>query len=412
MSGRRLLAIGVALAAPVLAAAPVAAQLVTSPTPLANGDGKGGIRLETMAAKVKPPQPRGTVIEPCPGTNIYRVVKGVVPCPAVQPAPPIDASPFATGPSRNVHFDRQHFGVNLSGCEFADSGSLCPTAKSLGEYLDKGFTAFRVPFRGKQATNPAIIAKLVALTNAAAVRGAYVILDRHDYGAPFNAAQVPFWTALLRHFTAHDHIMVDTMNEPKGGRSYQPDANGLSFATDVNEGIAAFRAAGHRNTLLIEWKGSSGMGRFAKNEPSRKACESPACSFDRAGGLKDPLGQTMVSGHGYPDGNGSGTSQYCAADKASGAWVSNGINGTRQRGVKVWVGEIAFARHDRLSATCRAVATGTIARFRDNADAVAGVTWWGGGAPWKEDYHYKIEPKKGSFATAPNSPYLELLLGR
>jgi endoglucanase len=305
-------------------------------------------------------------------------------------------------------------GVNLSGCEFSLDGALCPTATSVRSYLDKGFRAIRIPFRGAQVGIPAVVARIKAAASAATSQGAYVILDRHDYGTTFDAAQAAWWVSFAKNFPDTKYVMIDTMNEPRTGASYQPDAKTKkSYASEVNAGIAAFRAAGMKHKLLIEWRGSSGMSRFDKGEAVTKACESPACSFDRAGGLKDPLGLTMVSGHRYFDVDGSGTSGVC--DKRMPLlrmFVSNTDYNVQIRGLKVWVGEMAFGSAKRLDPWCKTVGGAIIERMKSMPDVYTGVTWWGGGAGWKESYIYKIEPKKGTFDFANPSPYLQALTQR
>jgi endoglucanase len=325
------------------------------------------------------------------------------------------AAPVVSTASANISFGNAPLmGVNLSGCEFINNGALCPTVASLNEYIDKGFNAFRIPFRGAQAADPAVVKKLVAVATAAAARGAYVILDRHDYGTTFDAAQAAWWVSFAKNFPDTKYVMIDTMNEPSSGASYQPDAKTKkSYASEVNAGIAAFRAAGMKHKLLIEWRGSSGMSRFDKGEAVTKACESPACSFDRSGGLKDPLGLTMVSGHRYFDLDGSGTSGAC--DKRMPLlrmFISNTDYNVQIRGLKVWVGEMAFGSAKRLDPWCKTVGGAIIERMKSMPDVYAGVTWWGGGAGWKEDYLFKIEPTKGTFKTAARNDYLTMISGR
>lgn len=327
-------------------------------------------------------------------------------------ATPAMAGPVKSSASKNISLSRSPLmGVNLSGCEFVDNGALCPTVSAINTYIDKGFNAFRIPFRGKQASNPAVIARIKAAADAAAARGAYVILDRHDYGNTFDAAGAAWWAGVMKNFPDDRHVMVDTMNEPKTGRSYEKDSKGKSYATDVNEGIAAFRKAGLKHVLLIEWRHWAGMQNFNKNEASNKPCSSPACSFDRAGGLKDPLGRTMISGHRYPDSDGSGTSATCVNTTAS-KLIGNTTAAAQARDLKVWVGEFAFGNAKSMSSTCKAVGQDMVRYMRSLPKTYVGVSWWGGGNGWKEDYHYKVEPKKGTFASAADSDYLKVLVGK
>lgn len=324
------------------------------------------------------------------------------------------AVPVRSTASSNVYLGSAPLmGVNLSGCEFVDDGALCPSPSVVNIYVDKGFRAFRIPFRGRQADDPVVIAKMKAAVAAATARGAYVILDRHDYGATFDPTSAAWWTKFIKNFPDATHVMIDTMNEPKVGAPYQRSLiSGKSYATEVNAGIAAFRKAGFKHKLLIEWRGSSGMSRFSKSEAADRPCASPACSFDRAGGLKDPIGQTMISGHRYPDPGGSGTSATCVSDRTGAQLIANAAKGAEARGLKIWIGEFAFGSHSAVSKACDVLGKGVIAHMRSMPKTFVGVTWWGGGPGWKESYIYKIEPKKGTFATAAPSRYLLTLTGR
>lgn len=303
-------------------------------------------------------------------------------------------------------------GVNLSGCEFVDNGALCPTTASINTYIDKGFRAFRIPFRGKQASDPKVIAKIKAAADTAAARGAYVILDRHDYGNTFDVAGANWWVGVMKNFPNTKHVLVDTMNEPKTGRSYDKDSSGKSYGTDVNDGIAAFRKAGMKHVLLIEWRGWAGLQVFSKNEADSKPCGSAACSLDRAGGLKDPLGRTILSGHRYPDSNGSGTNATCVSNTTAGKLIGNADAAAQARGLKIWIGEFAFGNARGVSGACKAIGADLVKYMRARPKTYVGVSWWGGGNGWKEDYHYKVEPKKGTFASAPASTYLKMLVAK
>ncbi|RYF06115.1 MAG: hypothetical protein EOO77_27365 [Oxalobacteraceae bacterium] len=325
----------------------------------------------------------------------------------------VTAGPVVSSASRNVALGGTPlFGVNLSGCEFVDNGALCPTPATVRMYLAKGFRVFRLPFRGTQANDPVVIAKMKAAADAAAAGGGYIILDRHDYGATFDPTLAIWWGSLIKNFPDSDHVMIDTMNEPKIGAPYERNVSGISYATQVNAAIAAFRQQGFRHRLLIEWRGWSGMQSFDKYEPDGAPCKSAACSFDRAGGLKDPLGRTMLSGHRYPDLWGSGTEAACVADQTGAQLLANAENGAAKRGLKIWIGEFAFGNAKGISAACNAIGRSVIERIRSRSDVYAGVSWWGGGPGWKEDYIYKIEPPKGTFPTTPDSAYLKMLSGK
>lgn len=325
----------------------------------------------------------------------------------------VSATPVKSTASRNIALGSAPLlGVNLSGCEFMYNGALCPSPAIVRTYLAKGFKAFRLPFRGVQAGDPAVIAKMKAAADAAAAGGAYIILDRHDFGTTFDPAMAAWWGSLIKNFPDSDHVMIDTMNEPKKGAPYQRDASGNSYGSQVNAGIAAFRRLGFKHRLLIEWRGWSNMGGFDSHEAASASCRSAACSLDRVGGLKDPIGRTMLSGHRYPDQWSSGTDAACVTDKTGARLLANAEAGASQRDLKIWIGEFAFGNARGVSTACRMIGKGVIQQIRARPDVYAGISWWGGGPAWKESYIYKIEPKKGTFATASESFYLKMITGR
>jgi endoglucanase len=170
------------------------------------------------------------------------------------------------------------------------------------------------------------------------------------------------------------------MNEPKRGSPYQPDATGTSYGTQVNAGIAAFRRLGFKHRLLIEWRGWSNMGGFDAHELASVPCRSAACSLDRAGGLKDPIGRTMLSGHRYPDQWSSGTEAACITTKTGAQLLANAEAGARQRNLKVWVGEFAFGNARGVTTACRTIGKAVIQQLRTVPEVYAGISWWGGGS--------------------------------
>ena len=332
----------------------------------------------------------------------YLVVDGNEAVAPLPPAPaPVDrlTAMFAGAPL---------WGVNISGCSFTNDGALCPTVASVNQYLDKGFTMVRLSFLGKQMANPAIRAKVVAATVAAVDRGAYVVLDRHDYSWPTPPDQVAFWVDLMASMPDSDRIIIDPMNEPKAFNDPVLTNDWDQWARDANLILAGMRTAGLRNIVAMEYPSYSATFRAFKKEAPTKASESALTALDRVGGLKDPLGLALVNGHRYFDKGSSGTQPTC--QDAYG--FDNFAEELRKRGLKGIITESAAARFSGIPASCVVPLQRAVTYLRDNADTIVGVTWWGGGAAWNESYLFKIEPRKGTFATTPNSVYLDRLLGR
>ena len=74
-----------------------------------------------------------------------------------------DAAPMVPTATRNMALaGTPVMGVNLSGCEFALNGALCPTPASERAYLYKGSRAFCLPFRSDQAADPSVVEEIKA----------------------------------------------------------------------------------------------------------------------------------------------------------------------------------------------------------------------------------------------------------
>ena len=316
--------------------------------------------------------------------------------------------PVRSGASANVRIKGPIFGVNISGCSFVADDALCPTPAVIRSYLDTGFTMVRLPFKGSQMADPAIRRKVVAATRAALDRGAYVVLDRHDFSWPSVSEQVAFWTSLMARMPRFDRIIIDPMNEPKHFDDPVLTNDWDQWARDINQVIDGLRAAGIRNVIAPEYPGYSATFRLRKREDASKPSESAVVALDRVGGLKDRLGLTIVNGHRYFDKGSSGTQPNCTAAPG----YDNFASELRARGLKGIITESAFGRAGAIPPSCEAAGAAAIAYLKTNADTVVGVTWWGGGAAWNERYLFKIEPKKGSFGPKHKDAYLDRLLGR
>ena len=309
----------------------------------------------------------------------------------------------SAGASANTVDLQAQTGVNLSGCEFDAVGTLCPNADDVDWYLGQGFTVVRLPFRGTIAP-----ARLQPIIDRIVAKGGYVILDRHDFNWPSPIAQIAFWNTLAGRYKGEKRVLIDVMNEPKGFNDPVVGNDFMQWARDSNVILAGLRASGLRNTVLLEWPQYSAAFRFDKKEGSQSACESAACALDRSGGLQDPLNATLLSPHLYFDSGSSGTNGTCQPilnlDKARTAAAA--------RGYRLFLGESAFGNATRVPASCAGVGAAALAEIKSYPETWAGVTWWGGGRAWKEDYLFKIEPRKGTRGQVEPSAYLRAITNR
>lgn len=298
------------------------------------------------------------------------------------------------------------YGVNLSGCEFAAGTSLCPTEADIDTYAAKGFTLIRIPVQDSHLRGDNL-AKIAALVAYAQSKGLQVILDRHDYTRHSAADAWAFWQGVLPSFSPD--TLIELANEPVKG--YPVGSNPwMVSAQDTKETVALFRANGVTNPILYGSPGYSATFRFVKFKGVNFPAEGMGDAIDRVGGINDPLGKAYFSGHRYLDKGGSGTKPTCAStgDAGIGEWAAS----MRKRGIKGYFTEFAYARHSGIPLSCAVVGAAMMASVKANSDVILGTTAWGGGRAWSETYIFKLEPKKGTFATAQTNSYTEQLLGR
>jgi aryl-phospho-beta-D-glucosidase BglC (GH1 family) len=334
----------------------------------------------------------------------YQVVGGLDrPVVVEEPAAPKTCSSNIEMPAKPL------FGINISGGEFMENGALIPTVKSVNEYLDKGFNFIRLPFHLNQMTNVANRTKLVACVQASVDRNVRIVLDLHMFDWYSTDKFIKIWSDFMAFMPKSDLVFIGLMNEPKNFSSTTETNDWLQWVKDTQVIIDGLRAKGLTNVIAVGWPQWQATFRFDKNEGPTKAPESAGTALDRVGGLKDPLGKIIFEGHSYLDKGSSGTSNTCDIHSHAAHFAT----GLRKRGLVGFIGECAGGSAARgVHATCSVPFARQIQEIKDNGDALLGVTWWGGGSTWKEDYIFKVEPKKGTFATAPNSDYLNMILAK
>jgi endoglucanase len=311
----------------------------------------------------------------------------------------------AAAASANTNDLKSRMGINLSGCEFEITGTLCPSAADIDWYLAQGFGVIRLPIR--TTTLPA---KLYPVVDRIIAKGGRVILDRHEFAWPSVSNQVAFWGGIAGRYKNDARVLIDVANEPKGFNDPKLTNDWMQWVRDGNAIIAGLRAKGINNIILLEWPQYSAAFRLESWETAAKQCQSAGCALDRSGGLKDPLGRTLLSPHLYFDRWSSGTEKECALP------LQHNLTKTRiaaaKRGLRLWLGESAFGSYKGVPASCVSYGKTAIAEIKGNPATWAGVSWWGGGRFWGDSYIYKVEPKKGTRATAAASGYLRTISGK
>jgi len=155
--------------------------------------------------------------------------------------------------------------------------------------------------RGKGQTDGGLAyrAKVDAVVNAAANRGAYIALDHHRYRA-VKPGQIPFWQELATLYKNHPAVLFDVLNEPHG-ISWEVWRNG-GFVADEK---AKVNEAGFLNEQTVQAnRGFESPGMQALVEAIRA---TGAKNVIIAGGLQwayDLSG--IVNGYALEDPSGNG----------------------------------------------------------------------------------------------------------
>lgn len=326
---------------------------------------------------------------------------------------PLVAASSRAGCSRKVDCPELLFGANLSGAEARNGDVLRPTLDDLKNYIDRyGFKLIRYPFKPERMT-PSRTVELRILANYARSKRVPIILDAHTYKWLPADEMVSFWTRFARNFPDDGSVMLDLVNEPRGFDDPILVNDWDQWLRDSNLIIAGLRQNGINHPILLEYPQWSASFRFDKGERKSPAfsqpCESAACAIDRGGGLRDPLGRTFINAHRYFDKGSSGASSICNTQ-------ISGFNAfaeqLRKRGLKAYITESAFGSSYGIDPSCHAVAREAITALRANSDVILGITWWGGGRIWPENYVFKIEPQKSERFSAPIPVYVKMLTGQ
>jgi endoglucanase len=340
-------------------------------------------------------------------------------------------------------------GVNLSGAEFGVSTGQTgpnnlpgtfgtqytyPTKSEVDYFTGKGMNIFRLPFRWERlqptpnaALNPTELSRMDAFVNYATSKGADVILDPHNFERYYpsltqnfqsttagliggtvanskgvvvtNAMFANLWSQLATHYAGNSRVQFGLMNEPDA----MPEA---TLIGSENAAIAAIRATGAQNTILVP--GNAFTGAWTWTNQNNKT--NPATDTSNAAGLlgitgiTNPANNIVVEMHQYMDSNGSGTSAAINNNDpltgverltAATAWL-------KTNGIKGFLGEFGVdnsiingANPNDPSTLGNEVLNNMIQYMEANSDAWTGFAAWGGGPWWANNSLFHIDPVNG-----------------
>jgi endoglucanase len=322
-------------------------------------------------------------------------------------------------------------GVDLSGAEFGvgnnnvhlpgvyNTDYTYPTAAEVNYYVGKGMNTFRLPFRWERlqrSLNSALdateLGRMDTFVNAATAKGAYTIIDPHNFERYNPAASnfqssaqglvgsaVPdssfadFWSRIATKYKSNSHVIFNLMNEPNSVPESQ-------LVTSENAAIAAIRVTGATNLILVPgndytgaWSWASGRNGNPANDPNM---------LD----IVDPGNNYAYDMHQYFDSDRSGGHDTIANDDPNRgvSEITSVTQWLHDHNKKAFLGEFAVANASIGSGNYTSasdhvshpqigdeVVDNTLTLMEQNSDVWLGWNWWGGG-PWWGNYMFSIEP--------------------
>jgi len=305
-------------------------------------------------------------------------------------------------------------GTNLSGAEFGSdrlpgvlgTDYIYPPHSDVDYFAGKGFRMLRIPFLWErmqptldQALDPAQLALLQDLVTYATSRGAYALIDPHNYaryrgavvgstgaGAPTSAQFGSFWGRLAPVFATDPRVVFGLMNEPH-------DMATELWLADANAAIAAIRAAGASNVIFVPGNAWTGAHSWTDNYYG-----TPNSTVML--GVQDPIHNVIYEVHQYFDADFSGTHPDCTSTTIGSQSLAAFTQWMKDHSVRGFLGEFGSADNP----TCAAALDDMLSFIDRNRDVWVGWTWWAAG-PWWGNYMFSIEPANGQ-----DKPQLATLL--
>ncbi|CAG8973257.1 hypothetical protein HYALB_00000018 [Hymenoscyphus albidus] len=353
------------------------------------------ISIETLA-----PQPTTVIPQPSRNTMIsISVPSETAPSEAV-------ANVSAVLPTAKSSGKFKFFGVNEAGAEFGETvfpgiaGKTYqwPSTASIGTLMSKGMNTFRIPFLLERMTSGSLNAKLdtTYLSDLKKVvsfiteKGGYAVIDAHNYGRyhgniiTSTADFKTFWGNLAKEFAGNEKTIFDCNNE------FHDMENSLVAQLD-QACIDGIRGAGaSKQYIFVEGNVWTSAGGWVKSG-----------NGDSLKSLTDPSNKIIYEMHQYLDPNSGGKVAECASTTIGKDSIIKATAWLKENGKKGVIGGYAGGANSQ----CKQAVMGMLDAMVAANDVWMGALWWGGGALWKDDYVYKLEPPSGQVYEA----YIDLL---
>ncbi|KAI8650487.1 CBM1 domain-containing protein [Fusarium keratoplasticum] len=283
-------------------------------------------------------------------------------------------------------------GTNEAGGEFGENnlpGTLgkdytFPDTAAIDTLIGQGYNTFRVQLKMERLTstltgshNQAYLDGYSKVINHITQKGAYAVLDPHNYGRFFGnvitdtSAFQTWWKNLAAVFKNNDRVIFDTNNE-----YHSMDQ---TLVLKLNQAaIDGIRSTGAKQYIFVEGNQWSGAWSWPDVNDNMKA-------------LTDPEGKIVYQMHQYLDSDSSGTSEACVSSTIGAERVKAATAWLKKNGKVGILGEFAGGANSQ----CKAAVQGMLDYLEDNSDVWKGVLWWAAG-PWWGTYMYSFEPPSGT----------------
>ena len=288
-------------------------------------------------------------------------------------------------------------GINLAGAEFGEAGGvygesyIYPSEKTVNYFAGNGFDTVRLPFLWERLQpklgselDPAELERLKDSVERIRAAGQTIILDPHNYGrygddvigtpALPDAHFADFWKRLAQVFAGQDDVLFGLMNEPH-------DMDSGLWLKSVNEAVAAIRAAGANNLVLVPgvaWTGAH----------SWQSDVDGASNASTMIHVKDPAGNYAFEVHQYLDSNFSGTHKECTRVDDAVAAINDMTAWLRANGQRGFLGEFGGS----ATTDCMVGLARMTQAVNEASDVWIGWTYWAAGDWWPAEEPLNIQP--------------------
>ena len=290
-------------------------------------------------------------------------------------------------------------GVNLAGADFGETvlpgtfgvNYTYPTEAEIDHFLSRGMNTIRLPFRWERLQraflgefDAAEMGRLSKFVDSALQKGAYVLLDPHNYaryhGNVIDAADevsalADFWSRLARAFP-DERVLYGLMNEPF-------DMTTEQWLKDANAAITAIRKTGAKNLILVPGNAWTGAHSWTQNWYGTPNGTTML-------GVVDPLEHYAYEVHQYLNGDSSGGDDSCVSRTIGSERIKEMTAWAKTHKKKVFLGEFSGG----ASETCLAALDDLLTAIDQDPDVWLGWTFWAAG-PWWGNSTGVIEPING-----------------